>query len=152
LRARIEPFGTSGKAERLVLAGTWRLAAQLELAAWLAVNAAPRELLMVDASAVIAAEPGAWSTLRDHAQELSKNGVAVRIVAPATGAVPSRSDGMRGRGSELDALRAHQGRSRPALETIRCRDAEFRKDAEVRREGWRAYVEILRKTHQEETP
>jgi len=149
--AGIEPYGTSGRAQRLVLEGTWDSTVGEELARWLARHACPSELLLVDTQAVRAADARAWSVLCRHTEDLSTRGVAVRIVAPASPhAAPPESLGLRLHPSIVDALRAQQWRAGSPLEAVRLAASEFQKDAEVRREGWTAYTDLLRQAYRED--
>ena len=73
------------------------------------------------------------------------------IVAPVSRhAAPPKSLGLRLHPSIVDALRAQQWRAGLPLETAALDAAEFGKDAEVRREGWKAYTELLRQAYREE--
>lgn len=150
-RAAIEPYGTSGRAQRLVLEGAWGAGVCDELARWLARHACPGELLLVDARGMRAADPCGWSVLCRHTEDLAARGVAVRIVAPAArNAAPPEALGMRLHPSIVDALRAQQWRAGIMLESAPVDAGEFGKDAEVRREGWAAYTELLRQTYRED--
>ena len=86
-------------------------------------------------------------------EELAAHGVAVRIVAPTSRqAAPPKHLGLRLHPSLVEALRAQQSPAWRRLETAALDAAEFAKDAEVRREGWAAYAELLRQAYREDAP
>jgi hypothetical protein len=151
LHVQVEPYGTTGRARRLVLTGEWPGATAATFGPWLARNAAPAELLLVDARAVDRAEPAAWSVLQQHVDELAERGVAVRVVAPARAdAAPPADLALPLHASLMEALRAQQWRA-GALELARTSGEDFARDAEIRREGWAAYLDLLRQTYREES-
>ena len=147
--ACLEPFGRSGGAEWLRLEGHWDEAATAVLEPWLAGRAAS-PLLLVDAGALESVEPEAWAALRRHAESVEIQGGAVRVVGARAGLAPTRDLGLPVHLSVTAALRAHQRHRAPQLGQVRLADGEFNRDAEVRREGWTAYLELLREAAKED--
>ncbi len=148
LQARLEPYGTSGRAHRLALRGTWRGDAGASFEAWLGAHATPVDLLLVDGRGLESVDAEAWDVLRRHAESLATHGGQVCVVASAATA-PAVDAGLHVHRSVVEALRTQQ--SRPVrLETVRVEDSDFSKDAEIRREGWNAYVDLLRQAFRED--
>lgn len=149
LRAALEPFGRSGAAEWLRLVGRLDEPAVAMLEPWLAARAAA-PLLLVDGSRLESVDPPAWAALRRHAELVEVQGGAVRLVNVPPALVPPRQLGLPVHASVSAALRAHQRLQPQALGCVRLPAAEFDRDAEVRREGWNAYLALLREAAKED--
>jgi anti-anti-sigma factor len=145
LRARIEPYGTSGRASRLVLRGRMAAADGARLATWLEGEAPAVEFLLVDACALSDAEPDAWRPLGGHARQRAGAGRAFAVVAAAV--TPPADCGLAVHASVAAALRARQGAGR--LLAVAGDASEQARDAAIRRDGWDAYLRLLRRTLQE---
>jgi len=146
LRARTQPFGTSGRAGRIVLHGRASAGDAAALAEWL--DAAPRhDLELVDACSLTEASREAWNVVRHYRD--ARVGAGARVCIVADRVVPPAELDLDVHASVADALRAPRT---PLRMRIVAGDAfEMGRDAMIRSEGWRTYARTLRQTHGEST-
>ncbi|MFQ5600854.1 MAG: STAS domain-containing protein, partial [Candidatus Krumholzibacteriia bacterium] len=144
LHVKLEAFGSSGRAQCLVMHGALRSPEAEALDGWLGCLQEAPQLLLVDARGVGESEPGAWKQLAGCASRLAKGGTRVHLVHPQVQCVLPQSLQFPVHASLEEALLAFQNRSTASLVQARLPEEELARDAEVRREGWQTYLRLLR--------